>query len=82
MNFQTENFGIVFMPNGVPAPEVMLESELITFLRLDELGIKNPVNTLRYYREHDKLHATKIGNRNVYTRTSALEFLQRLTKKI
>jgi len=69
------------MPNGKPCPEVMLESELIEFLRLKELGIKNPANTLRYYRERGKLRATNIGNFNVYTRTSAYEFLQELTKK-
>jgi hypothetical protein len=73
------------MPDGnggwQPVPEVMLENELIKFLRLEELGIKNPVNTLRYYRERGKLHATRIGNRNAYTRRAACEFLEVMTQK-
>jgi hypothetical protein len=69
------------MPDGKPCPEVMLEHELIRFLRLDELGIKNPVNTLRYYRERGKLMATKIGGYNLYTRTAALRFLEAVTQK-
>jgi hypothetical protein len=71
----------IFMPDKTPVPEVMVESELIQFLRLDALGIKNPVGTLRHYREIGKLQATRIGGYNVYTRTSALEFLQKITKK-
>jgi len=69
------------MPDGAPAPAVMLEADLIRFLRLDELGVKNPANTLRYYRERGKLRATRIGNRNCYTIEAALEFLQKMTKK-
>jgi len=71
----------IYMPNGKPCPEVMLERELIEFLRLDDLGVKNPSGTLRYYRERGKLTATKIGGYNVYTRAAALEFLKRLTGK-
>jgi len=71
----------VYMPNGTPVPEVMLESELIKFLRLEELGIKNPVITLRYYRERGKLQATPIGGRKAYTRRAACEFLEVMTKK-
>lgn len=62
-------------------PEVMLESELIKFLRLEELGIKKPENTLRYYRERGILRPTRIGNRNAYTRRSACDFLEKLTQK-
>ncbi len=75
----------IYMPDGngglQPCPEVMLECELIKFLRLEELGINNPVNTLRYYRERGKLLATTIGGRNVYTRKSACEFLEKMTRK-
>jgi len=71
----------VYMPDGSPVPEVMLEGELIEFLRLNDLGVKNPPGTLRYYRERGKLTATKIGGYNVYTRASALEFLKCLTGK-
>jgi hypothetical protein len=72
---------IPLMPDGTPAPSVMLEADLIRFLRLSELGVKNPANTLRYYRERDKLRATKLGNRNCYTVSAALEFLEEMTKK-
>ena len=76
-----QSFFVPLMPDGKPAPAVMLEKDLIRFLRLDELGIKNPVNTLRYYRERGKLRATRIGNRNCYTVQAALEFLDEMTKK-
>jgi len=72
---------VVFMPDGKPAPAVMLESDLIRFLRLKELGVKNPTGTLRYYRERGKLRATKIANRNCYTIEAALEFLEAVTDK-
>ena len=72
---------LVYMPDGKPVPELMLEGELIKFLRLGELGVKNPANTLRYYRERGLLRATRIGGRNAYSRTSACEFLAALTKR-
>lgn len=75
----------VYMPDGngglQPVPEVLLESELVRFLRLRELGVRNPKNTLRYYREIGALKPTKIGNRNCYTVQAAIEFLEKLTKK-
>ena len=80
-NSSQGHFGFVpLMPDGTPAPAVMLEKDLIRFLRLDELGIRNPANTLRYYRERGKLRATRIGNRNCYTIQAALELLENLTK--
>jgi hypothetical protein len=82
----TENNGhisfVPLMPDGTPVPAVMLEADLIRFLRLNELGVRNPGNTLRYYRERGKLRATRIGNRNCYTVQAALEFLEVMTKKI
>lgn len=76
---------VIFMPDGdgglQPCPEVMTESELVRFLRLRELNIANPANTLRYYREKGVLIATRISNRNCYTRRSACEFLEKLTVK-
>ena len=82
MDHRNRHCGLVaFMPDGKPAPAVMLEKDLIRFLRLKELGVKNPVNTLRYYRERGKLRATRIANRNCYTIGSALEFLEAATDK-
>ena len=72
---------IPLMPDGKPAPAVMLEKDLIGFLRMHELGIKNPGNTLRYYRERGKLKPTRIGGHNVYTLDAVMEFLENLTKK-
>ena len=72
---------VVYMPSGKPCPEVLLESELIEFLRLKELGVKNPQGTLRYYRELGILKPCRIGHRNVYTKGAACAFLERLTKK-
>lgn len=83
MNDTNGHFAFVpLMPDGTPAPTVMLEADLIRFLRLRELGVKNPKNTLRYYRERGKLRATKIANRICYTVQAALEFLEEMTKKI
>lgn len=82
MSENNQHFGFVpLMSDGTPAPAVMLEQDLIRFLRLHELGVRNPQNTLRYYRERGKLKATKIGNRNCYTVQAALEFLEEMTTK-
>lgn len=71
----------IYMGDGTVVPELMLEEELVKFLRMRELGIKNPKNTLRYYRERGILRPCRIGGRNAYTRRAALEFLEKLTKK-
>jgi hypothetical protein len=75
----------LFMPgadgNYVPCPAILTESEAIRFLRLAEIGIKNPGNTLRYYRNLGILRATRIGNRNVYTVDSLVELVKTLTEK-
>lgn len=82
MGENSKNFGFApLMPDGSPCPTVLLEADLVRFLRLEELGIKHPANTLRYYREIGKLAATRIGNRNAYTLNSAMELLEALTKK-
>jgi len=76
---------VIYMPDGngglQPCPEVMTETELIRFLRLEEVGCKNPSNTLRYYRGIGLLRATQISHRNLYTRAAACAFLEKLTKK-
>ena len=60
MSENNGHFGFIpLMPDGKPAPAVMLEKDLIRFLCLDELGIRNPANTLRYYREIGTLKPTK-----------------------
>lgn len=70
----------IYMPDGKPVPTVLLEADVVRFLRLDELGIRNPSNTLKYYREIKALTPTRIGNRNVYTIQAVMEFLKKMTK--
>jgi hypothetical protein len=83
MSQSNGQFGFVpLMPDGKPCPTVLLEDDLVRFLRLKELAVRNPSNTLRYYREIGKLRATKIANRNCYTAQAALDFLEEMTKKI
>ena len=71
-----------FMPDGnggvQPAPFAMLDDELIRFCRLDKFDLKNPQNTLRYYRRKGKLKSSKPSGRNVTTIWQAIEFLKNL----
>ena len=67
------------MPDGRPAPWVMVEDDVIKFCRLDKVGLGEPRNTLRYYREKGTLKATRIRRGTVYTMPSVLEFLETLT---
>ena len=67
------------MPDGTPAPTVLLEEDLIRFLRLRELNLANPENTLRYYRDKNMLQATRIGNRVCYTLPAVMTFLETVT---
>ncbi len=84
---EENNFGLAgphFMPDengGVqPAKDVMTDEELIRYLRIDTFGLKNEMNTLRYYRRTGKLKSSKISNRNVTTIEQAIEFLKKLQK--
>ena len=72
---------VALYPDCEPVPSVLLEEDLIRFLRLRELGIKNPAGTLKYYRDKRLLSATKIGGRNCYTVQAALALLEALTDK-
>lgn len=65
-----------------PCPELLTEAEAIRYLRLDTLSLKNPSDTLRYYRnEAHLLNATLISNHCFYTRKALDEFLEKITKK-
>ena len=60
MDSDNNHFEFVpLMPDGEPCPSVLLEKDLIRFLRLEELGVKNPANTLRYYRERERAPGNK-----------------------
>ena len=70
-----------FMPDGTPVPELLTESEAITFLRLDLDGPDKPDQTLKYYRTKGLLRATRVGKQLRYQRKELLSFLDRLTEK-
>ena len=75
------NYGHVaaVMPDGTAAPDIMTEEEVIRYLRLHEIGVKNPANTLRNYRGQGLLRSTQIGGRKVYYRKSIVEFVEEMT---
>jgi len=64
-----------------PCPELLTEAEAIRYLRLDTLELRNPSDTLRYYRNKRLLRATPLSNRLFYTRKALDEFLEKITKK-
>jgi hypothetical protein len=61
-------------------PEVMTEDETVRYLRLDLIGIKNPSETLAYYRKKGLLRGTQIGKCIRYRRIEVERFLDELTK--
>lgn len=54
--------------------------EVVVFLRLDQTGIKDPLLSLRYYRERGLLRGVKIGLKLRYRQTDLLDFLDRLAE--
>jgi hypothetical protein len=83
MNNQNEitYIGPVYMSDGAPAPEVMTAHEAIRFLRLDEADLKNPANTLQYYRDKGDLKGIRIGKSIRYTKEDLLNFLRNQSQK-
>ncbi len=69
------------MPDGQPAPTVMTPGEAVAFLRLDQTGIKDPLLSLRYYREKGLLKGVKIGLKLRYRLTDLVDFLDRLAEE-
>lgn len=70
-----------YMPDGSPVPELLTESEAISFLRLDTDGPKHPEQTLQYYREEGLLRAARVGKRLRYTKKELLALLEKLTER-
>ena len=62
------------MPDGSIMPELLTEQEASIFLRLDKE--KNPLRTLKYYREKGQLRAVKIGVNLLYPKWEVLNFIQ------
>ena len=74
--------GLAFMPDGKPAPSVLTAEEAADFLRLNRTGIRDPLMSLRYYRERGLLRGVKIGLKLRYRLTDLLEFLDRLAEEV
>jgi hypothetical protein len=76
-------FAPAVLPDGrggfTPCPDVLTGDEAVRYLRLDVDGPKNPLQTLRYYREKGKLKGTRMGKKVVYTREALNKFLQMMT---
>ena len=64
---------------SVPCPELLTEEEAIRYLRLDEINIEEPANTLRYYRKKGLLRATQVGKCIRYRRVELDQLLEKLT---
>lgn len=56
-------------------PEVMTADEAVRYLRLDLTGVKNPLDTLKYYREKGLLKGVRLGRSLRYTRANLDAFL-------
>ena len=73
----------VVLPDGdgdfTPCPELLTEIEAIRFLRLDDISVENPTNTLRYYLKKGLLRATQVGKCIRYRRVELERLLDRLT---
>jgi hypothetical protein len=69
------------LPGGPPqpCPEVLTENEAIRYLRLDCIGVKNPGDTLAYYRRKGLLRGTQIGKSVRFRRVELERFLEQLT---
>ncbi len=64
-----------------PCPELLTEEEAIRYLRLDEVNIKDPAETLRRYREKGLLRGTQVSKRIFYRRVELDRLLDRLTEQ-
>lgn len=64
-------------------PELMTPVEAAQYLRLDETGHspKSAVRTLRYWRDHDQLKATKFARRVWFRKSELDEFIERKSER-
>ena len=85
-NNQQYNFvSSAVLPDGaggfVPCPELLTPEEAVLYLRMDTIGHKNPLDTLRYYRSKGRLKGTKIGKGLFYTRKELDRFMEIMTRE-
>lgn len=59
-----------------PCPELLTSEEAVRFLRLDETGVKNPSETLRYYREQGQIQAVRMGRCVMYRKAELIRFIE------
>jgi hypothetical protein len=79
----TTLYPTVFLPGDPPrpCPEVLTEEEAVRYLRLDLIDVKEPTETLRYYRSKGLLRGTQIGKAVRYRRVELDRLLDRLTEQ-
>jgi hypothetical protein len=78
METELEQFRVVFMPDGRPAPAVLTVDELILLLRLDG---KHPERTIKYYRDEGLLVGIPLGRKTRYPIDEVMRFLAEKTAK-
>jgi len=61
-------------------PDLLTEEEAIRYLRLDEIDIKNPEETLQRYRKAGHLKGTQVSKRVFYQRKHLDAFLDKMTE--
>lgn len=70
---------VEFIP-AQPCPEVLTEDEAVRYLRLDLIDVKDPGDTLRYYRKCGLMRATQLGKAIRYRRSELDRFLEQQTQ--
>jgi Helix-turn-helix domain len=71
-----------FTPVGPPqlCPELLTEAEAVRYLRLDEIDVAHPEETLRRYRKLGHIRGTQVGKCVRYRRKELEAFLERITE--
>jgi hypothetical protein len=64
-----------------PCPTLLTKKQVIRYLHLDTLPVKDPANTLEYYVSKGLLRPTPIGGVNFYTREECDRFLAEQTER-
>lgn len=63
---------VLFLPDGRPAPMVLTATEVVKLLRLES---KNPLRTLKYYRDEGQLKGIIVGRKVRYRLIDVRRFL-------
>lgn len=72
----------IYQSDGTPAPFLMTEDELVKFLRLDQVSIQHPADTIRRYRDSGRLKGVQISKQILYRLPDVLEFLDRQVEAV